>query len=51
MLKNRFKKILVPLDGSLNSVRGLNEAISLARLGNSQIIGVHVLPVYPKTIP
>ena len=50
MLKNRFKKILVPLDGSLNSIRGLNEAISLARLGSSQITGVHVLPLYPKNL-
>ncbi|PIN97402.1 MAG: universal stress protein [Nitrosopumilus sp. CG10_big_fil_rev_8_21_14_0_10_33_7] len=50
MLKNRFKKILVPLDGSLNSIRGLNEAISLARLGSSQITGIHVLPVYPKNL-
>ncbi len=50
MLKNRFKKILVPLDGSLNSIRGLNEAISLARLGSSQIIGIHVLPIYPKNL-
>ena len=50
MLKNRFKKILVPLDGSPNSIRGLNEAISLARLGDSQLIAVHVLPIYPKNI-
>ena len=50
MLKNRFKKILVPLDGSLNSIRGLNEAIFLARLGSSQIIGIHVLPIYPKNL-
>ena len=50
MLKNRFKKILIPLDGSLNSNRGLNEAISLARSANSKIIGVHVLPIYPKNV-
>jgi len=50
MFKNRFKKILVPLVGSLNSVRRLNEAISLARSGSSQIVGVHVLPVYPKNV-
>jgi len=50
MLKNRFKKILVPLDGSLNSIRGLNEAISLARLSSSQLLGVHVLPIYPKNL-
>lgn len=50
MLKNRFKRILVPLDGSANSIRGLNEAISLARLGSSQLIGMHVLPIYPKNL-
>ncbi|HUU48821.1 MAG TPA: universal stress protein [Nitrosopumilaceae archaeon] len=50
MLKNRFKKILIPLDGSSNSIRGLNEGISLARLGGSQLIAVHVLPVYPKNL-
>lgn len=50
MLKNRFKKILVPLDGSPNSIRGLNEAISLARLSSSQITGIHVLPIYPKNL-
>ncbi len=50
MLKNRFKKILVPLDGSPNSIRGLNEAISLARLSSSQITAIHVLPIYPKNL-
>lgn len=50
MLQNRFKKILVPLDGSPNSIRGLNEAISLARLSSSQITGIHVLPIYPKNL-
>jgi len=50
MFKNKFKKILVPLVGSLNSVRRLNEALFLARLGSSQIVGVHVLSVYPKNV-
>ena len=50
MLKNRFKKILIPLDSSLNPIRGLNEVISLARLGSSQITWIHVLPVYPKNL-
>jgi nucleotide-binding universal stress UspA family protein len=43
MLKNRFKKILVTLDGSENSIRGLNEAISLARQSEGTITGIHVL--------
>lgn len=44
MLQNRFKKILVSLDGSLNSVKGFNQAISLARQTQGEITGVHVLP-------
>ncbi len=49
MLQNRFKKILVPLDGSLNSIRGLNEAISLARQSDATITGIHIMPNFsPK---
>jgi nucleotide-binding universal stress UspA family protein len=49
MLQNRFKKILVPLDGSLNSIRGLNEAISLARQSDAVITGIYVMSRYsPK---
>ncbi len=49
MLQNRFKKILVPLDGSLNSIRGLNEAISLARQSGATITGIYVMPSFsPK---
>ncbi len=44
MIKNRFKKILLPLDGSLNSIRGLNEAISLARQTEAKITGIHIIP-------
>lgn len=47
MLKNRFKKILVSLDGSSNSTRALNEAISLARQCNSELIGLFVIPTTP----
>ncbi len=50
MLQNRFKKILVPLDGSLNSIRGLNEAISLARQSEGTIIGIHVMPNFSPTV-
>ena len=50
MLQNRFKKILVPLDGSLNSIRGLNEAISLARQSDATITGIHVLPNFSPTV-
>ena len=48
MLKNRFRNILVTLDGSLNSRRGMNEAISLARQSNGSITGIHVLPSLPS---
>ena len=48
MLKNRFRNILVALDGSLNSRRGMNEAISLARQSDGSITGIHVLPSLPS---
>ena len=47
MLKNRFKNILVALDGSINSTRGMNDAISLARQCNGSITGIYVLPAFP----
>ena len=53
MMQNRFKKILVPLDGSPNSIRGLNEAISLARQCNSTLMGVNVIPsarLFPREV-
>ena len=42
MLKNKIKKILVPLDGSKNSLRGLDVAIMIARPHESMITGFHV---------
>jgi nucleotide-binding universal stress UspA family protein len=39
MLKNRFKRILVALDGSANSINGMNKAISLARQSEATITG------------
>ena len=44
MLKNRFKKILVALDGSMHSRRGMNEAISLARQAEGSITGIYISP-------
>lgn len=49
MLSNKFKKILVGLDGSPNSIRGLNNAISLARQSQGIITGIHVLPEFPPS--
>jgi len=43
----KFKKILVPLDGSSNSMRGLDRAIEIAKGGGAEITGFYVfhLPV------
>lgn len=49
MLQNRFKKILVGIDGSSNSIRGLNQAISLARQSQGIITGINVLPEFPPS--
>ena len=35
----KFKKILVPLDGSANATRGLDRAIEIAKDGNAEITG------------
>lgn len=37
-----FQKILVPVDGSKNSIRGLNQAISIAKASNAEITGYYV---------
>lgn len=41
----RLKNILVPLDGSKNSIRGLDEAILLARQSHATITGFYVKQV------
>ena len=40
----------MPLDGSKNSVRGLDNAISIARACHAVITGVYIIPIYPKSI-
>jgi len=40
MIKTQFQKILVALDGSKNSIRGLNHAIYLARQCQATITGI-----------
>ena len=46
----KIKKILVPLDGSPNSFRGLDTAINVARQCQAMITGVYVLGmVKPQT--
>ena len=42
--KTKIHKILVPIDGSKNSLKALNTAINLAKFTKSKIIGLHVLP-------
>ena len=43
----KFSKILVPLDGSTNAIRGLNKAIELAKVSGAEITGFYVfhLPI------
>lgn len=38
----KFNKILVPLDGSSNSLRGLDRAIDIAKGSNAEITGFYV---------
>ena len=42
-----MKKILVPIDGSSNSVRGLEKAIEFARSDNSSITILHIATLPP----
>jgi len=48
MIRKIIKKILVPIDGSKNSMRGLDEAIYLARQCHATITGLYVIPIYPR---
>lgn len=43
-----MRKILVPLDGSTSSNRGLKKAIELAKKDQSEIIGIHISFVSPS---
>ena len=53
MIMSNLKKILVPLDGSTNSFRGLDRAIYLARQYHANLTGLYVVPMVPpaKTSP
>lgn len=44
---DKIKKILVPLDGSKNSFKGLEYAINLAKPFKAKITGLYVIPLYP----
>ena len=47
MLKSKIKNILVPLDGSKNSIRGLDIAINIARQCQATLTGIYVIPRPP----
>ncbi len=44
---NSFKKILVALDGSKNSIRALSNAIQLAKQNDASIVGISVIQAFP----
>lgn len=49
MIKKRISKILVPLDGSKNSMRGLEMAISIARQFGATITGAYSINIAPHS--
>ena len=49
MIKKKISKILVPLDGSKNSQRGLEMAISLARQCGATLTGVFSIHAPPHS--
>ena len=49
MIKKKVTKILVPLDGSENSLRGLEMAISVARQFGATITGVYSIYAPPHS--
>ena len=50
MSKKSIKKILVPIDGSKNSLKGLDQAISIARECHAKITGLYVIPFFPRNL-
>ena len=50
MIRKKIKKILVPLDGSKNSIRGLDNAISIARACQATITGLYIIPMCPRNL-
>ena len=49
MAKYQIRKILVPMNGSKNSFRGLDTAIYLARQCSVTLTGLFVMPIYPRS--
>jgi nucleotide-binding universal stress UspA family protein len=50
MMKNQIRNILVPLDGSQNSLRGLDVSIYIARKCHATVTGIYVMPISLMTI-
>lgn len=42
---NKIQRILVPIDGSQNAIRGLERAISIAQPAGAEITGLYVIHV------
>jgi len=52
MIKKQIRNILVPLDGSQNSTRGLDVAIYIARQCHATVTGIYIMPIsIMATIP
>lgn len=49
MIQKKISKILVPLDGSKNSIRGLEMAITLARQCGAIITGIYSIYAPPHS--
>ncbi len=49
-MTNKIRKILVPLDGSSNSFRGLDTAINMARQCHATITGLYVAGIVKPRI-
>lgn len=49
-MAGKISRILVPLDGSSNSFRGLDMAIHMARENHATVTGIYILGITkPKT--
>ena len=48
MERQQIRKILVPLDGSKNSLRSLQTAIHLAREHEASLFVIHVIHTFPE---
>ncbi len=49
MADKRISKILVPLDGSKNSIRALEMAVSIAKQCEAKIIGAYSMNIQPHS--